>query len=44
MKYVLLIPCLACNREAGEPLCVLCSLIEDAERKVGHGSPEVMIG
>lgn len=41
MEFVLRSPCMACNRVVGEPMCVLCSLIEEAERKLGNDSPEV---
>lgn len=30
-RYVLKVPCMACNRSAGVELCVLCSALERAE-------------
>jgi hypothetical protein len=40
--YVLLVACLACNREPGMPPCELCTRMERAERAVGRGSPELV--
>jgi hypothetical protein len=39
--YILLKPCLACNRLAGWDACRACCLAEDAERAVGQPSPEL---
>ena len=29
--HILTQPCMACNRETGQPMCPLCSDLEDAE-------------
>jgi hypothetical protein len=40
-RYVLSVPCLACNREPGCTACPLCTAIEDAERAVGNPSAQL---
>ena len=41
-RYILLKPCMACNREKGHVACDLCCKIENAEREAGtKPSPEL---
>lgn len=32
-------PCLACNREAGEPMCTLCDAMTRAEEEAAESEP-----
>lgn len=39
-RRVLTMPCMACNRIVGEPMCELCSDLEDAEERASdHYQP-----
>ena len=39
-RRVLTIPCMACNREPGQPLCELCDDLESAEERAqDHDEP-----
>lgn len=36
-------PCLACNREAGEPMCTLCDAMTRAEEEAERGPAEAAV-
>ncbi len=41
-RYILTVPCMACNRETGYEACLLCSRLESAERAAGTSSPQLV--
>ena len=39
-RRILTQPCMACNRETGQPMCPLCSDLEDAEESATEHEDE----